>query len=121
MRDSELADPYVTPRTLPAHRSLKVLAFVIILAVVSLSASATAFMFYRAASSSMQLDRVADRKLPFRSRRRFLINTTTLFGCIKHHVAAKESIVQGTAGWAENGDRIDEQEDFIHWTEDAGN
>ena len=64
MRDSELADPYVTPRTLPARRSLKVLAFVIILAVVSLSASATAFMFYRAASSSMQLDRAYPVTVP---------------------------------------------------------
>jgi hypothetical protein len=57
MHETDLADPYMTPRTLPARRPFKFLAYSIILAVVLLSSIAIVFMFYRAASAKMQLDR----------------------------------------------------------------
>ena len=58
MHDSELADPYMTPRTLPARRPYKYLAYGIILVVVLLALAAGSLMvLWAMAPSRLILDR----------------------------------------------------------------
>ena len=57
MHDTELADPYVTPRTLPVRRPFRYLAYGLILAVVLLSFAAGSLMVYWAMRPTFSLDR----------------------------------------------------------------
>ena len=52
MLNSELADPYLTPKTLPARRPLTYLALGLIVGVVLLSVAAGSLMVYWAISPS---------------------------------------------------------------------
>ena len=60
MRQSELADPYLTPRTLPARRPITYLVFGIILAVILMTVAAASLVVWRATRPMRwDLDRVS--------------------------------------------------------------
>ena len=57
MHDTELADPYMTPRTLQVRRPFRYLAYGLILGVVLLSIAAGSWMVYWAMRPTFSLDR----------------------------------------------------------------
>ena len=80
MHESELADPYMTPRSLPAQRPHRYLSYGIVFAVVLLCLAAGSLMVWLAIGKSpMHLDRgppVRDR--PWVEQNRGPVNRSTI-------------------------------------------